>query len=122
MGYADDVILEGGYSEHGIAPETVLRSKSLYGNGSVFTITYDGRLIEHLSGPAGRESPASERAAQSGTMVIDYHGDLLLDYVSADHRHHSFVARFTHGQLEWLRPVDEYPEANRMLLVKQWAP
>jgi len=33
----------------------------------------------------------------------------------------TFDRRFTHGELEWIRLVQEYPEDNRLLLLDQGA-
>ena len=52
--------------------------------------------------------------------MIDYHGDILFT-MRPTNRSSEFVARFTHGRLEWIRPLEHYPEANRRLLMEQGA-
>jgi hypothetical protein len=63
-------------------------------------------------------SPLLKRAPK-GERVIDYHGDILLYHYQADKSWLELVARFTHGRLEWLRSLADYPEENRVLLMEQ---
>ena len=56
-----------------------------------------------------------------GDKLVLYHGDILLYHYTVGTGLAEFVARFTHGELEWLRPIEDYPENNRMLLVEQGA-
>ena len=128
MGFYDDVTLESGCQECGIPQGSTLQSKSLYAGGGVFTITRDGKLVEqlhHYEDVPAQLNPVTgwplSRRVLDGQREIAYHGDILLSYVGADDRHRELVARFTHGQLEWIRPVEDYPEENRVLLVEQGA-
>jgi hypothetical protein len=128
MGFYDDVTLESGCQECGIPQGSTLQTKSLYAGGGVFTITWDGELVEqlrHYEDDPTRLNPVTgwplPRRVLDGRRVIAYHGDILLSCVRADDRHRELVARVTHGQLEWIRPVADYPEENRMLLVQQGA-
>jgi hypothetical protein len=52
-------------------------------------------------------------AAGGGGTNIDteFHGDIRL--ISDDREHRQFVARFTHGTLEWIRPIEEVPRSSR---------
>jgi hypothetical protein len=124
MGFSDKLIIARAYPEFGLQAGTEAQTTSLYAGGSLFTITGDGKLVEHLSrydddSDAGG-TPRFKRV-HIGDQVIPYHGDILLHIAGADERFHRLVARFTHGQLEWLRPFEEYPEANRQLLIEQGA-
>jgi hypothetical protein len=106
----------------------MLQTKSLYAGGVEFTITQDGKLVEHLyryeddpdripsttGSPRFKHTPIGER-------MIEYHGDILLHHYGTEKNSLELVARFTNGQLEWLRPLADYPEVNRMLLVEQGA-
>ena len=63
-----------------------------------FAITKTGRLC--LTGSElmeDVEKPEIER------VDVDYHGDIQL---LAEEGHGEYTARFTHGVLEWIRPVD----------------
>lgn len=121
MGVSDDVTLEAGDKENAIAPGTSFDTKSLYANRASFTITRDGQLVEHLfryhwkNDHGLSDNPPFQRIPM-GTRIIAYHGDILL--YGASRR---FVARFTNGRLEWIRPLDDYPEENRVLLIEQGA-
>jgi hypothetical protein len=128
MGFCDDVTLERAYPEYGMAARRTLQSKSLYAGGGIFTITRDGKLVEHLYRyeedpehvyPFSRQ-PTLRRVAV-GERVIDYHGDILLYQTGEADRVRELVVRFTNGLLEWVRPLEDYPEGNRRLLVEQGA-
>jgi hypothetical protein len=128
MGFYDTVTLDQEYPEYGIARGTVFQSKSLYAGIGDFTITSDGTLVEHLcrfetdldQPPRFTWQPPNKRV-HIGDKVIEYHGDILLSGDATAQRFEKLVARFTHGRLEWIRPLDQYPEANRLLLVDQRA-
>ena len=88
----------------------------------------EGQLIEHRyryePDPADlhpvTKFPLAKRV-HAGDRVIEYHGDIHLHGSAADERFNELVVRFTHGRVEWIRPLDEYPEANRALLIEQGA-
>lgn len=128
MGFCDYVTLEQEHAEYGVARGSRFQCKSLYAAGTEFTITRDGRLVEHLfryeSDPGrthpGTGSPLPGRVP-CGERAIDYHGDLLLYHCGPGESPRELVARFTHGRLEWLRALDEYPEENHALLLEQGA-
>ena len=127
MGFSDDIKLERECKEHGIARGRVFQTKSLYAGGGEFTISEAGKLIEHRyrfeDDPQKKKNRfgwSPGRRIHVGDTVIEYHGDILL-YCSEGDRLVELVARFTHGCLEWIRPLDDYPEANRILLMEQAA-
>jgi hypothetical protein len=125
MGLFDTVRLERSYPEYDVPAGLKCQTKSLYASCHEFTITADGKLVEHLF----RYEPDPERvhpmlghilnrAIPIGDKVIDFHGDISLVY-TLDRPHdrlQELVARFTHGQLEWIRPIEQYPAGNRTLL------
>jgi hypothetical protein len=128
MGCCDIITLDREYAEYGIARGTIFQSKSLHAGDGQFTITADGKLIEHL----GRYETDTERGdnftqqpvyrrVYVGDQIIEYHGDILLYGPPRNKRSGELVARFTHGRLEWIRHVDEYPESNHAFLVAQGA-
>jgi hypothetical protein len=126
MGFADNVVLEQASQEYGLKAGTTFQTKSLYAGGGEFTITSDGKLVEHRyryeDDPTSRHSVGHwgrSKRVHVGDTVIDYHGDILLHGVQPDYSPKEFVARFTHGRVEWIRPAEEYPEENRRLLVEQ---
>jgi hypothetical protein len=67
-----------------------------------FTITRDGRLVRRASSGWGRESPDSD-------VEWLLHGDIRF-YTSVKTEEPSwieYIARFTHGRVEWIRPLEE---------------
>ncbi len=128
MGFCDYITLEAGCQEYGLTDRSTFQTKNLYAGGAEFTITLEGRLLEHCY----RYEDDHERIhlitghtmlkrIPVGQRIIDYHGDILLHYCGSDDFSLELVARFTHGRLESLRPLSGYPEANSILLVDQGA-
>ena len=126
MGFCDYVMLEQGCRVYGLTERSMFQTKSLYAGGAEFTITRDGKLVEHTYRYEDNPdhpitgSPLLKRIPL-GQKVIDYHGDILLHYYGPDDSSLKLVARFTHGRLEWLRPLSDYPEVTRNLLVEKGA-
>ena len=128
MGFCDDLTLEKAYPEYAIAPGQVFQTKNLYQGTGDFTISADGELIEHRyrydqdqqNLHSVTRSPVLKRVP-IGDRVIEYHGDILHFGSKADERYRELVVRFTHGRLEWICPLDKYPEANHALLIEQGA-
>jgi hypothetical protein len=121
MGFCDYLSFEKEYPEHGISKKTLCQTKSLYAGGAEFTITTDGKLVEHLyryEDDPGRVHPVTRmprwKRIAIGQKEIAYHGDIFIHCDGPE-----LIARFTHGRLEWIRSVDEYPEENRALLREQ---
>jgi hypothetical protein len=63
-----------------------------------YTITRDGRLVRHAR-RGGRGEPDRD-------VEWPLHGDIRF-YTSEDKEWIEYVARFTHGQVEWIRPLEE---------------
>ena len=128
MGFCDIVMLDKEYPEYGIARGTIFESKSLHASDGHFTISADGKLIEHL-GRYVLDTERQHRLGQhpvyrrfhEGDQIVEYHGDILLYGPAGDNDSGELVARFTHGRLEWIRRADEYPEINHTILVEQGA-
>ena len=122
MGFCDYVTVE---KECGTFRGGRCQTKTLCQTGGEYTISRDGRLLEQLFRVADDPERASfqrlplSRRIPAGERVIDYHGDILLCSDGDSGAVLELVARFTHGRLEWLRPLEDYPEANRSLLVEQ---
>lgn len=124
MGIYDKVRLEKAFPELALAEGTIFNTKSLHAGFGEFTITDSGKLVEHLYRcEPDPENPICIFAKRIPIrdQVIEYHGDLLLSGPDTEDCWIDFVARFTHGALEWIRPVADYPEANRELLGEQGA-
>src|ERR1700733_14246386 len=103
MGFCDYIKLEIASPENGVKEGTMFQSKSLYAGGGEFTITAEGKLVEHRyrheDDPA---IPHSNRCwlrgkrIHVGDRVIEYHGDILLHGSMPDGASKQLVARFTH--------------------------
>ncbi len=74
------------------------------------------RLHPHRLG-----QPPVYRRFNAGNQIVEYHGDILLYGPARGKDSAEMVARFTHGRLEWIRPVDEYPDINYMFLLEHGA-
>lgn len=128
MGFCDDVTMERAYPEYGVEHGDTFQTKSLYAGGGKFTITVTGDLIEHryrYEQDPSRALPGFThlplKPVHIGDRAISYHGDILLWPNKAMELDDQLVARFTHGTLEWLKSVRDYPEENKVLLLEQGA-
>jgi hypothetical protein len=127
MGY-DLVTLDKELPEYGIRRRTIFQSRSLHAGDGHFTISAEGRLVEHLGSyepDPTRLNPLTQqplyRRVYVGDQIIEYHGDILLYGPSSGKGSGEWVARFTHGRLEWIRSVEEYADINHIFLVEQGA-
>ena len=127
MGIYDEVRIDRDEARLGIERGDFLQTKSLHAAFARFTITNDGKLIEHCycyektKGLTEISEPILGHRVELGDKAIEYHGDILLTRIQSELKPDSFVARFTHGQLEAIWHVEEYPTTNRELLLEQGA-
>lgn len=97
------------------------QTKSLGSSMSRYTITAAGRLIHHHS--RYEDDDTTETGAVVSHMRLrrvpvadvdrDYHGDVVMYGVGSDKEPARYVARFTHGMLEWIRPYHTLSEVHR---------
>ena len=102
-------------------PGRLFQSHSLYCSMDQFTITEQGRLIHHRC----RYEFAGEREVRPGLFFpqsrripvadidMDYHGDVRLYDSTDDGTALDYVARFTHGSLEWIKPYAALSDVHR---------
>jgi hypothetical protein len=123
MGLYDKLTMDRESPEFKVSCGDKFRTNSLYAGRGDFTISNEGKLIEHLFRyePSTESEPFLGKRIELGTRIIEYHGDILLCRDGTNSASEEPVARFTHGTLECLIPISEYPEANRVLLVEQGA-
>ena len=70
-----------------------------------YVVTAEGRLL--LVGNGWRDDPEFTDISGRSPVDVEYHGDIEL---SSDQGDHHYVARFTHGTLESIRPLaDDEP-------------
>jgi len=97
------------------------QTKSLYRGLDHFTISSEGRLIFHSvryeSSPAKGPLPFTTAIIPTGDIDLDFHGDIKLTADEEDMQ--EYVARFTHGTLEWVRPFADLSEAEQALATRR---
>lgn len=109
----------------GVHEEADCQTKDLFCVFAKFTITAEGRLIEHRF----RSENVDETDTIFGKLVIprrrdiplgdrdlEFHGDLRFIASIPGIPSVDYVARFTNGQLEWIKPVDELSEMAQEIL------
>lgn len=128
MGLFDIIKSESSHPECGVTEGMTFQSKSLYAAGGEFTITSDGKLIEHQYRYESNPDKDGETAMLPlltripiGDCTIAYHGDILLVAAGKGDPLQELVARFTHGRLEWIRALSAYPAENRAILTERGA-
>lgn len=84
------------------------QTKSLHQCLDRYTVTRDGRLC--LSGNEGLEGDEINLRKEE-YVDTGFHGDLRLTSVTGG-KYAQYVARFTHGTLEWVRPIDNTSSAH----------
>ena len=85
------------------------QTKSLDSCMDGYTITKAGRLVRSSRGfSLWADEESSGSALAEPEVDIDFHGDMRLR--TSEGEYQEFVARFTHGNLEWLRPIAEVPK------------
>ena len=75
-----------------------------------YTITPDGRLIRHSRGGMFAKGPCRD-------IEWPVHGDVEFYTSDSDRNWIEYIARFTHGRVEWIRPLEE---ARRTPGFRRW--
>jgi hypothetical protein len=121
MGMFDDIRCEAALPDDRFPPGHWFQTKSLNCSRDRFTITREGRLIFHKhryeSGPdwevlPGVMIPGGE-AVHVADIDMDYHGDINFCDALPDLTVVDYVARFTNGKLEWIRPYESLSELHK---------
>ena len=127
MGFFDYLTCEAELPALGRPVGVLFQTKSVFRTSAELTITQGGRLIERRF----RREECGTREIRPGFTLPDYrriplgerdlafHGDVWF-YGEADGKTLEYVARFTNGQLEWIRLHQELPELHRLLLDVGW--
>jgi len=115
----DDIFCECDCPDELRPEERHFQTKSLYRMMDRFTITRKGRLIHHFTQYAQDANPPDGLyrmiPVEKQDIDMHFHGDILLSG-ERDGRFLEYAARFTHGELEWIRPISEFSEHERALL------
>lgn len=119
MGMFDDVHCEADLPPGHPESEREFQTKSLFSCLDRFTITKEGRLILHKCRYESIEDAGAGLPSMAcipvGDVDTEFHGDIILVSTIRD-RFVEYVARFTHGTLEWIRPCSELPEVQQLML------
>jgi hypothetical protein len=109
MGMYDDVTFDYVLPEGMLPPDRTFQTKSLYRIMDRFTITKDGRLIHHprryVQDASQQDSFPMMRLVDQEDIDMEFHGDVYLSGILGEN-FADYVVRFTHGTLEWIRPVE----------------
>lgn len=101
------------------------QTKSLFCTLAKFTITFDGRLIQHRTRIENAEATEAvfgevvlprRRDIPLGDRDLEFHGDLQFITTIPGMPFVNFVARFTNGQLSWIKSTDELSELAQDIL------
>src|SRR5467141_1284674 len=112
MGMFDDIRCDAAFPDDRVEPGSLFQSKSLACCMSLYTITKENRLIYHrrkyelMTLGEGSSSDPRYRLVHQEDIDMQYHGDIRLCGRAKDDARLDYVARFTHGSLEWIRPFD----------------
>jgi hypothetical protein len=119
MGMFDDVYCEADLPPGYSGSERAFQTKSLFNCLDQLTITREGRLVLHAcryeSAPQAEGELPSMVRIPGGDVDLEFHGDVRLSAL-VDDKLVEYVARFTHGTLEWIRPWPELSDIHRSLL------
>jgi len=126
MGLLDTVRIEPGAPGADRFRDCELQTSDLGRRMERFTIIADGRLIHHrvrydvtqASATAEISPLALWRVVPDRDVVVPLHRDVTLYGEPADGEADFFVARFTEGRLQWIKPRDQLDEDYREYL---WA-
>ena len=99
MGLYDEIRWDAALPEGHPPDDRIFQTKSLDPCLDHYLVTPEGRLL--LVGN-GWQDDDLEQALNLKGVDVEFHGDIRLVSVKC---HHEYLARFTHGTLEWIRPL-----------------
>jgi len=120
MGMFDAIVFEGDLPDGMQPSDGGFETRSLFRVMETFTITKEGRLIHHVRRyvkdvlyPGG----FNERAPLV-TLDIDleFHGDIVVTGFRGN-SYADYVLRFTHGLLEWAKPLRDLSEEQQNIAI-----
>lgn len=112
----DTVVFEGDLPDGMKPSDGGFETKSLFRMMDRFTITKDCRLIHHAR-RYGKDAGCPDGFPRRAPLValdidMEFHGDIVLTgFQPKGYSEH--VLRFTHGTLEWVRPIGSLSEEQR---------
>lgn len=121
MGMFDEVKYNAPFPDDRVKPGMWFQTKSLGCGLLHYTINEQGRLIynrHHYEEDTGHEIREGGVILPTFNLIkvedidTEYHGDIRLYGTAKEDAWLDYVARFTHGTLEWSRPFEELSETN----------
>jgi len=88
------------------------QTKSLWCCMDLFTITAAGRMIYHT-----RHYSTSRMPVDVEDVDMEYHGDVQIHGQASDGKFVRYAVRFTHGAVEWIRPLDSLSDLHQRWLL-----
>jgi hypothetical protein len=120
MGMFDRVVFEGNLPGGMQPSDDGFETKSLFRLMETFTITREGRLIHHARRYVkdARYPHGFNEQAPFVTIDVDmeFHGDIVVTGFRGNN-HANYVLRFTHGLLEWARPLESLSEEQQNIAI-----
>lgn len=103
MGLSDEIRWDAALPEGHPPDSRLFQTKCLdYPSWDYYVVTPEGRLL--LVGNGWEDDADLADAEISQGIEVEFHGDMRL--VSSE-GHRQYLARFTHGTLEWIRPLGD---------------
>ena len=99
MGLYDEIRWDAALPEDHPPADRIFQTKSLDPCLDHYVVTPEGRLL--LVGN-GWQDDDLEHALNLKGVDVEFHGDIRLVSVKC---HREYLARFTHGTLEWIHPL-----------------
>jgi hypothetical protein len=114
MGFFDYVTFELPAPDGRQVKPKSFQTKSLWSTSDQFTVTATGRLILHKR---RYENGDWKNPIHVADIDMDYHGDLVIHGDAADGHCVDYAIRFTHGTVEWIRPLESLSELHQLWLI-----
>jgi hypothetical protein len=109
MGLYDEIWWEAELPEGHTGQSRLFQTKSFNPCLDRYVVTKAGRL--RLVGNGWQdEDPFTGQKEEQNAVDTDFHGDIRLTCREGDCR--EYMARFTYGTLEWMRPVADGPQSS----------
>ena len=100
MGLFDEIRWDAALPDGHPPDSRLFQTKSLDSCLDYYVVTAEGRLL--LAGNGFEDDADLANAEISPGIDVEFHGDMRLVSAEADRE---YLARFTHGTLEWIRPL-----------------
>lgn len=106
MGLYDEIRWEAPLPEGHPADDRIFQTKSLHPCLEHFLVTAEGRLLLVGSGWQDEDLERAQSLRLESLRLqgvdVEFHGDMRLVSVKG---HREYLARFTHGTLDWVKPL-----------------